>query len=175
MTSWADEVWRDVPGYDGLLQVSNHGRLRVIRCYTRILQPFKSRDGYLVGTVNIKGKRIRHGVHRFVAEAFLPNPEGKEQVNHKNGDKTDNRPENLEWATCQENNLHRCRVLGGGGGRPERPVVCLTTGEWYPSITAAADATGAHICKILQVCQGKRKHTLGLAWAYAEEVPTCEP
>lgn len=164
------EQWRDVPGYDGRLQASNLGRLRVVRYYTRILKPFKSRGGYLVGTVNIDGARIRHGVHRFVAEAFLPNPEGKEQVNHINGDKEDNRPENLEWATCQENNLHRCRVLGGGGGRPERPVVCLTTGEYFPSITAAADATGSQMCKILLCCQGKRSHHNGRAWAYAEEV-----
>lgn len=169
MTSCA-EVWRDVPGYGGRLQASNLGRLRVVRCYTRVLQPFQSRGGYLVGTVNIDGERIRHGVHRFVAEAFLPNPERKEQVNHINGDKTDNRPENLEWVTCQENNLHRCRVLGAGGGRPERPVVCLSTGEWFPSITAAADAVGGQMCKILSCCKGERKHHRGLAWAYAEEV-----
>lgn len=168
MTSCPEE-WRDVPGYDGTLQVSTLGNLRVIRYYTKVLKPFKSRDGYLVGTVHFNGSRIRHGVHRFVAEAFIPNPEGKEQVNHINGNKEDNRPENLEWATCQENNLHRCRVLGAGGGRPEKPVVCLNTGEWFPSITAAADATGGQICKILMCCQGKRRHHKGLSWAYAEE------
>ncbi len=109
----------------------------------------------------------------MVASAFIPNPDGKPQINHKNGDKTDNRPENLEWVTCSENNLHRRRVLHGGGGRPERPVVCLTTGERFPSITAAAEATGTQICKIIPVCQGKRKHTGGLTWAYAEEAATC--
>lgn len=170
MISWAEE-WRDVPGYEGQLQASNLGRLRKVVSYTRILQPYQERKGYLVGTVCLNGKKIRHGVHRFVAEAFLPPPgEGQDQVNHINGDKTDNRPENLEWASCQENNLHRCRVLGGGGGRPERPVVCTSTGEWFPSITAAADSCGGQICKVLMCCQGKRKHHKGLAWAYAEEV-----
>jgi hypothetical protein len=47
-------------------------------------------------------------------------------------------------------------------------VVCTTTGEYFPSITAAADATGSQICKILMCCQGKRKHHRGLAWVYAE-------
>lgn len=166
------EVWCDIPGWEGLYQVSNLGRVRSIR--VRITQPFDAR-GYRVATLHSKGRKERTGVHRLVARAFLPNPEGKEQVNHKNGDKTDNRLKNLEWATCQENNLHRCRVLNGGGGRPERPVVCLTSGEWFPSITAAADATGASLCKILLCCQGKRKHTMGLAWAYAGEVAPCEP
>lgn len=173
MILWHDEEWRDVPGYasrTGKLQASNLGRLRVVRYYTRVMKPFQNHDGYLIGTVDIDGKRIRHGVHRFVAWAFLPNPEGKEQVNHINGDKSDNRPENLEWVTCQENNLHRCRVLGAKCGRDERPVVCLDTGEWFPSITAAADAVEGQICKILMCCQGKRKHHKGLAWAYAEEV-----
>ena len=166
MTSFKRETWRDIPGYEGRYQVSNLGRIRSIK--VTLLRPYNAR-GYLVASLRAGGANVRHGVHRFVAEAFIPNPEGKEQVNHINGDKTDNRVENLEWVTCQENNLHRCRVLNGGGGRPERPVVCVDTGEWFPSITAAADATGSQLCKILLCCQGKRKHHKGLAWKYAEE------
>lgn len=173
MTSWTnpDEVWKDIPGWEGLYQVSNLGRIRSIR--VRLIKPYDTR-GYRVATLHSGDRMERAGVHRFVAQAFIPNPESKEQVNHINGDKADNNVENLEWVTCQENNLHRCRVLGGGGGRSERPVVCLTTGEWFPSITAAADATGSQICKILMCCQGKRNRHNGLAWAYAEGVATCE-
>ena len=169
-TLWAEEIWKDVPGYGGRFQVSNRGRLRVVRCYTRLLQPYQNRDGYLVGTFCIEGKKVRQGVHRFVAEAFLPNLDAKEQVNHINGDKTDNRVENLEWVTCQENNIHRCRVLGGGGGRAERPVVCVDTGEWFSSMTLAAKAYGIRVTDILKVCKGYRNTTKGLKWAYAEEV-----
>lgn len=169
MTFSDKEIWRDIPGWEGLYQVSNQGRVRSIR--VRVTKPFDAK-GYKVATLHSGARMERAGVHRFVARAFLPNPEGKEQVNHINGDKADNRPENLEWVTCQENNLHRCRVLGGGGGRAERPVICQTTGEWFPSITSAADATGSQICKVLMCCQGKRKTHRGLAWAYAEEVQT---
>lgn len=173
-TSWLDEeIWRDIPGWEGLYQVSNKGRIRSLR--VRVTKPFDAR-GYKVATLRAGDRLQRSGVHRFVAAAFIPNPEGKEQVNHINGVRDDNRVENLEWVTCHENNLHRCRVLnGGGGGRPKRPVICLTTGEWFPSITEAADATGSQLCKILLCCQGKRKHHHGLAWAYAEEVEQCEP
>ena len=132
-------------------------------------KPFKNRDGYLVATLYTNSKPRRTGVHRLVALAFIPNPEDKPQINHKNGVRTDNRPENLEWATCSENNLHRRRVLNGGGGRPKKPVVCIDTGVVYPSITEAAEATGSILEKILACCKGQRNKTNGLRWAYEEQ------
>lgn len=167
MISLAEE-WRDIPGWEGMYQVSNLGRVRAIR--VKVLNPYKTRTGYLVATLWNGAEPTRHGVHRFVAQAFIPNPAGKEQVNHINGDKSDNRVENLEWVTSQENNLHRCRVLGGGGGRAKRPVVCLDTGEWFPSMTAAGKATGTPAHYILKVCKHQRNSTQGRRWAYAEEV-----
>jgi hypothetical protein len=165
------EIWKDVPGYGGRLQASSLGRLRVVVSYTRILKPYVNRDGYHIGTLCIDGGKVRHGVHRFVAEAFLPNPDGKEQVNHIDGDKSNNRPENLEWSSCQENNLHRCRVLGAKCGREKRPIVCLSTGEWFPSMTAASQAAGVPVHYIIKVCKHQRDSTMGLRFAYAEEVP----
>lgn len=170
-TSLHSEEWRDIPGYEGRYQASSLGRIRGPR---GILHPFQNHDGYLINTAYVNGGKLREGVHRLVAKAFVPNLENKPQINHINGIKTDNRPENLEWTTCSENNLHRRRVLKGGGGRPKKPVICLSTGVAYPSITEAAKQTGALPEKVLDCCKGRRQHAAGLRWAYAEEVELCE-
>lgn len=109
------EEWKDIDGYDGIYQVSSAGRIRSksrrVHNYMkpgRYLRQNQKPNGYLyVGLVKPDGTVSKHEyVHRLVAQAFIPNPEGLAQVNHKNHDKTDNRTENLEWVTPQENILH---------------------------------------------------------------------
>ena len=107
------EEWRSIPGYPGY-EASNLGRIRSLRSgEARILKQHKSQKGYL--RANIKhenGKRHCQNVHRFIALAFIPNPEKLPEVNHINGIKDDNVVENLEWCTSSENHLHAYRVLG---------------------------------------------------------------
>lgn len=67
------------------------------------------RDGYYVVSFLDGCKRKQAYVHRLIAETFVPNPENKPQVNHKNGDKHDNRADNLEWVTAKENVIHAYR------------------------------------------------------------------
>ena len=74
--------------------------------------PVKDKDGYLCIGININGKDTTRKIHRLVAEAFIPNPENKPEVNHKNGVKSDNRIGNLEWVTAKENSTHKIEVLG---------------------------------------------------------------
>lgn len=101
------EIWRDIDGYDGLYQVSNFGRVKSFKYKTpRILKLTPYPNGYLRVDLHYNGAVKSASVHRLVAEAFIPNPDGKPEVNHINGDKTDNHVENLEWATRTENVQH---------------------------------------------------------------------
>ena len=87
------EKWLSVVGYEGLYEVSNLGRIRRIR----IVEPTRKKHGYMqVSLKSSTGARKSLRVHRIVAEAFIPNPEGKPQVNHKDENPENNRADNLE-------------------------------------------------------------------------------
>lgn len=112
------EEWRDITGYEGLYQVSNLGRVRSLDRYVeskiicksfikgKILNTSFQKNGYVVITLSKSGKRKQFKIHRLVAQAFISNFENKPEVNHKDGDKTNNCSDNLEWVTRKENNQH---------------------------------------------------------------------
>lgn len=112
------EVWKSIDGFEGLYEISNLGRVKTCqhvimrkrgRAYPvpeRIIKGSCDTKGYYQVELKKDGKRNIRFIHRLVAEAFIENPEGKKQVNHKDGDKTNNMAENLEWVTCLENIRH---------------------------------------------------------------------
>lgn len=86
---------------------------RVVRTKRRKkMKPRKDKDGYLLISLYEGGAQLNFRVHRLVAEAFIPNPENKAFVNHKNGIKDDCRKDNLEWNTASENEQHSIKFLG---------------------------------------------------------------
>jgi len=105
------EQWRMVVGYEGLYDISDSGRTKRVgggagACPGRVLKPAEDRSGYLHLGLTEDGYSKNYFVHRLVAAAFIgPCPEGK-QVNHKDGDKSNNCPSNLEYVTASENVRH---------------------------------------------------------------------
>jgi hypothetical protein len=109
METW--ETWKDVAGYENKYQVNNFGHIKSLLRKGKILKnSVLSKTGYLCVDLCYNGKITKHTIHRLVAKAFIPNPENKEQVNHINGVKKDNRVINLEWSTRSENQLHSIRI-----------------------------------------------------------------
>ena len=104
------EIFKTIKGYDGKYQISNLGRVKSLARKgvkrDRILKASIASDGYPGVAVFINSKAFRLSIHRLLGEYFIPNPENKKTINHKNGIKTDYRLVNLEWSTQLENNLH---------------------------------------------------------------------
>ncbi len=107
-----NEIWRDIAGYDGMYQISNYGRVKSFKYGKwRILKPSLHTGGYLYVTLS-KYNKVKHRyIHILVAKAFIPNPDGKPEVDHRYGNKFDNYVENLRWVTSKENSKNT-KVLG---------------------------------------------------------------
>ena len=104
------EQWRDCPGYEGLYKVSNLGNIYSVR-HNKLIAGCLDHQGYPRFVACKDGERRTIKIHRLVALAFIPNPDSLPVVDHINGDRSDNRVENLRWVTHSENSnnlwMHR--------------------------------------------------------------------
>ena len=96
------EEWKDIPGYEGLYEVSNMGNVRNVR-RNKLLRLSKTNNRYIRVSLCKNGIKTGLTVHRLVAEAFIPNPDNLPEVNHKDEDKSNNSVENLEWCDAKYN------------------------------------------------------------------------
>lgn len=188
------EVWKDVLGFEGYYQVSNKGRVKTLsrtfnakngRLYTKQSQLHKLHDdckrGYLKIILRKKGEPKSFFVHRLVGIAFIENPENKRTINHKDGIKTNNCVENLEWATDSEQIKHSFLVLNrkkpllgkfGKDHHTSKKVIQISlNGEAikvWDSIISVEKAGIAQSGYISQCAKGKGRTAGGYKWEYVK-------
>lgn len=167
------EIWKDVPGYEGMYQVSDCGRVRSLDrvVETRNGQRRKYRGGMMKLTKGLVflhlsltnvGERRTHNVHALVMEAFVgPRPKGMEVCHGPKGQLV-NSLHNLRYGTPSENHMDMRR----DGTRYVKAVV-RSDGKRYPSQTEAAEDSGYHNSQICMVCKGRVKTAGGFSWVYA--------
>lgn len=171
------ELWVTIPEHPNY-KVSSFGRVKSLARKHRlkndnyymtkekIIKPAVNKNGYQHLSLDCKDYRV----HRLVAQAFIKNPNNYRDVNHKNGNKLDNRVSNLEWVSHSQNEIHKIYVLKKSGKfiRPMRKVLCVETGKKYESIASACRDLGIKTSHISEACQGKISQTCGYHWRYLD-------
>lgn len=163
------DITRKIEGFDNYL-VNTRGQILSLKGdKILILKQRNHKEGY--GRVALRNKEgVKYLlVHRLVALTFIPNPENKLQVNHINGNKMDNRVENLEWATRSENQKHSYSVLNK---KPTyKKVIRIKDNEEkiYNSLKEASIELNCHRTGITNCLTGKAKTCKGYKWKYFKE------
>ena len=163
------EVWKPVPGYEGLYEVSDQGRVR--NAQKRILSPNRQTNGYLCVHLYKCGRHTRSPktIHKLVATAFLMKPEGAVEVNHKNFNRQDNSTSNLEWVTHGENVRHT--IASGRRHLPGKPIkgVCVRSGAVvvFNSQIAAERALRGKQTGGISGAMKRGRPAYGFVWGYA--------
>ena len=181
-----EEIWRDIPNYEGLYQASTMGRIKRLesKVWNRfdyitkkehILKPRYTRKGYIEYALYKNGERKDFKGHWLILSTYIENKDNKPQINHINGKKDDNRLENLEYCTNAENQKHAYNIglktglLGTKNPKSKRINQYSLTGEFIKQWDCANDAKrffnimNAHIG---ECCKRTRKSAGGYKWRY---------
>lgn len=186
------EIWKWIYGYENMYQVSNFGRVRSVdryvycevspnklqHIYGKVLKQGTNHKGYPIVYLSKDGKQKTITVHRLVALTFIENPLNLPQVNHIDGDKTNNQVDNLEWCNNSYNQIHAHKT--GlfpkyedtiGWGRPAKAVAMLdlNTGKvlrTFDTLASVKRETGINQFNVRSVCVGDRHHAGGYGWKF---------
>ena len=162
------EIWKDIPNYEGLYQVSNIGRIKSIRFNKEKIMKLKNKNGYLSVSLSDKyGKQKYFQVHRLVALVFVEGYQEGLQVNHINEIRDDNRAENLEWCTAKYNSNygnHNKKVSQS----KQKKIYCVELDKVFESITQASEELGCSISAISNCLRGRNEKSMGYHWEYID-------
>lgn len=170
------EVWKDIPGYEGLYKISNTGKIISVRT-NKLRATSVNNSGY--ETVHLYKNTVdtSYTVHKLVALAFIPNPNNLPEINHINENKLDNRVENIEWCNRKYNqvysgNIEKWTKAGAHGGKIKRSkkVYQFTLDgklikEWFSAREAQAEL-GIARTGIGKCCLGKYNQCGGYLWSF---------
>lgn len=159
-----NEEIRDIKGFEGHYAVTSYGRVWSYKSH-KFLSPGVDKFGYCIVVLCKNGKRKTCKVHRLVAEAFLANPDGKPQVNHKDENKTNNNIINLEWMTAVENINYGTRNNRCANTKAFS-VYCIELDKTWPRPALAAKDMGVTSAAISYACNGKNRTSCGYHWEY---------
>jgi hypothetical protein len=177
-----EEAWKDVVGFEGIYIVSNYGEIKSVDRYDKFGKFIKGKTrkqqvnawGYFSIILCDDNRRKQLLAHRVVAEAFISNPLGLPEINHKDENKQNNRVENLEWCDRTYNaNYGTCAERSGiSSGRPViQKTLCGEFVQQYPSVSHAARAMNVSQQSISNVVRKlpSKKTVCGYVWEYAQE------
>lgn len=169
---FTDGKWIDIPEYEGLYYINKNGEIFSIKSNSLLKQQLKN-NGYLKVKLFKNGDYKFFNVHRLVAEAFIPNPNGFKEVNHINCDKHDNSVNNLEWCDRKHNlnhsyehGLKRRGESHGGHKLTEKEVISIrkeyVKGDREHSLHTLGEKYGVNWCTIQAIVKGR-------LWSYLKE------
>lgn len=180
-----EEIWKDIAGYEGHYKAGSLGNIMSLerqitnsrygkgKIKQRLLKGQLKKSGYIEVQLRLDAVMEKFKAHRLIANAFISNPLNKPVVNHKNGIKSDNRVENLEWCTHSENGKHAFKIglkkspYGKVNKRSNKVVQMDLGGNFiniFDSYAIASQKTGVHVTNIYACVIGKYKKAGGFLW-----------
>ncbi len=179
------EIWKDIKNYEGLYQISNFGNVKSLEKYRyngkkyytqkeKILKQQVDKNGYKVIVLHRNKEIQAFKIHRLVAQAFIPNPKDKAEVNHIDGNKANNNIHNLEWVTTKENVHHAFKnhlVSQHNNTSVEQYSLDGTLLKKWNSISEAQrelKLKKSAISNISACCQHQKPTAFGYIWEYAD-------